>query len=319
MTKRSKAAHRRLASWILADLTRLAAVQRAGGKKLDVASWLIVGGNILSSAPVGAGEGGRSAPERFGLDYGSLLIFAQRCGLESTAADIQRQVAATMKWRAAESARIGRAHHAPMAPDTIGRLLGVTEDDRRAARAWRIGTIGGSKEARAEAAKERDRARKAQKRREAGMSKQAHSLSRIAPWKALGMSKATWYRRGKPGETTLSETTLSVHNKCGETTLSVHNIEDTANASARSALEADCSISDAEGDISAGDSLPAPAADAAELAERLRRMRAEPAPPRPPLPPGGLAARALATIRKPQQGAGALGRARPGVGKVAAE
>jgi hypothetical protein len=76
--KRTKAAHRRLAAWILADLVRLAAVQRAGGKKLPAGAWLATAANILSSAPPGLEKSERSAPERFGLDYGSLLIFARR-------------------------------------------------------------------------------------------------------------------------------------------------------------------------------------------------------------------------------------------------
>ena len=28
----------------------------------------------------------------------------------------------------------------------------------------------------------------------------AYSLSRVKPWEALGMSRATWYRQGKPTE-----------------------------------------------------------------------------------------------------------------------
>lgn len=29
----------------------------------------------------------------------------------------------------------------------------------------------------------------------------AHSINRAKPWEALGMSRATWYRKGKPAST----------------------------------------------------------------------------------------------------------------------
>jgi hypothetical protein len=326
MAKRNKAAHRRLAAWILADLVRLAAVQRAGGKSLNVGAWLAVGANILSSAPPGRESGACGAPERFGLTYEHLFIFAERCRLNSSADDIQRQVAVTLEWRAAESARIGRPHHVPMSPDTIGKLLGVTEGERSAAGARNIGTACGSREAREAAARERNKARQRIRRREAGkMTREEYlrrSLSKSKPWEAEGISRAQWYRRRGADETSPCETSPCVTNKGDETSPSGTNIDDRQNASARSALEAPASISETRGDIGARDSLPSPAADAEELAERLRRKRSEPAPPRPPLPPGGLAARALALVQKPPPrpfGAGALGRARPGVGKIAAE
>ena len=33
----------------------------------------------------------------------------------------------------------------------------------------------------------------------------AESIARAAPWEALGMSRATWYRKGKPMSAPLSE------------------------------------------------------------------------------------------------------------------
>lgn len=59
-------------------------------------------------------------------------------------------------------------------------------------------------------AKERDAKRKETKRRAAGVvpraEYEANSISKAKPWEAVGMSRAAWYRAGKPA----AETTLSV-------------------------------------------------------------------------------------------------------------
>jgi hypothetical protein len=51
-------------------------------------------------------------------------------------------------------------------------------------------------------AKERDRERHTARRRAAGAvdraTYEANSESRQKPWEALGMSRASWYRAGKP-------------------------------------------------------------------------------------------------------------------------
>jgi hypothetical protein len=61
---------------------------------------------------------------------------------------------------------------------------------------------------RKESKRQRDRRYRHDQRRRLGMTPQTESASRLKPWKAVGMSRAQWYRRGKPTpechETTLS-------------------------------------------------------------------------------------------------------------------
>ncbi len=201
MVKPSKAAktlsYRQAASLRLAQLYRVAAVMREAGEILNAGPWLKVLANILSSAPSGplGKRRGRHAPDLWELSYHTLLIAARRCGLEANADEIEEQVFETQAWRHRESERIGRPHYAPMRPDKIGELLGITEIVRREAQAWTVGVLGGSRKARAEARKEQHRLHDELKRREAGARPQSQSLSRIKPWEAEGISRRTWYRR----------------------------------------------------------------------------------------------------------------------------
>lgn len=41
----------------------------------------------------------------------------------------------------------------------------------------------------------------------------SHSISRAKPWDALGMSRATWYRKGKPNPTHIEAETDSGNKK----------------------------------------------------------------------------------------------------------
>jgi hypothetical protein len=50
--------------------------------------------------------------------------------------------------------------------------------------------------------KRKARRREERRRRALGAKPQSESLSRIQPWAKLGMSRARWYRLGKPDETT---------------------------------------------------------------------------------------------------------------------
>lgn len=78
--------------------------------------------------------------------------------------------------------------------DTLINLFGITTDEQR-----QLKTIIGSAMAR-----ERDRKRHEDKRRANGALDRAayegNSLSRKRPWESLGMSRATWYRAGKPAD-----------------------------------------------------------------------------------------------------------------------
>jgi hypothetical protein len=91
--------------------------------------------------------------------------------------------------------------------DNLARFLGVTYAQRQALRLTTIGSINVGRRARKELRKRRDRLAKEAKRRAAGMRPQSASLSAIQPWRALGMSRRTWYRRNK--QRTGTGTTLS--------------------------------------------------------------------------------------------------------------
>src|SRR5262249_9416000 len=78
----------------------------------------------------------------------------------------------------------------------------------------RITTIGAcdfSKRQRKKQRKHKDKMAKMRRRRAAGMRPQSESLSATEPWRELGMSRASWYRRNKArskGETVLSAACL---------------------------------------------------------------------------------------------------------------
>src|SRR5262249_35473578 len=95
-------------------------------------------------------------------------------------------------------------------PDKLARYLGLTYSVRTVCRIKTIGSIDVSKRARTLMRKRKDKRYRESKRRTAGMRPQSESLSATQPWKELGMSRATWYRRNKAGmrrETTLSAVT----------------------------------------------------------------------------------------------------------------
>lgn len=93
-----------------------------------------------------------------------------------------------------------------MRADGIAGLLHVTMAERLALKLKTIGAADMKKSARTKfmkgRKKERDRKRREQERRAAGMKDResyvAQSISTAKPWEALGMSRRTWYRKGKP-------------------------------------------------------------------------------------------------------------------------
>ena len=104
--------------------------------------------------------------------------------------------------------------------DAVARMLGVTMRERQQLGLRTIGAADVDRGTRKRLAKqrkrERDRERMAEKRRSAGAldraSYEANSLSRLKPWEALGMSRRTWYRRGKPDGTTRSQVDANIRN-----------------------------------------------------------------------------------------------------------
>lgn len=83
--------------------------------------------------------------------------------------------------------------------DQLAWRLRLTAADREALGVTTIGAIDRGKGARTKRRKERERQRKANQRRAAGIKPrdqyEASAISRAKPWKAEGISRASWYRR----------------------------------------------------------------------------------------------------------------------------
>jgi hypothetical protein len=82
---------------------------------------------------------------------------------------------------------------------TAGKRVGLLEAERSALMITTIASIDVTKEQRAKRRQHHTRERKRAQRRAEGASPraeyEARSLSRAKPWKALGISRRTWYRR----------------------------------------------------------------------------------------------------------------------------
>lgn len=90
--------------------------------------------------------------------------------------------------------------------DTLAELLGVTDAKRTEFGFTTIGAIDVTKAERAERRKERWRTNSAKLRVRQRIAKggptraeyEAKSASKAKPWESMGMSRRTWYRKGKP-------------------------------------------------------------------------------------------------------------------------
>src|SRR5262249_48021713 len=105
-----------------------------------------------------------------------------------------------------EEASITRRHRTA---DNLARLLGVTYAQRQALRLRTIGSINVKRADRKVIRRIRDKVKKEQKRRAAGVCPrdeyEGNSLSRTQPWRALGMSRRTWERhRNKARDASVS-------------------------------------------------------------------------------------------------------------------
>ncbi|SMR01283.1 hypothetical protein [Xanthomonas fragariae] len=110
-------------------------------------------------------------------------------------------------YEAGEKVSFGGKEFAPLYTpknDTLLNLFQITQDEQRQLR-----TIIG-----ADMALERDRKRHEARRRAAGAVDRAtyegRSAARQRPWEALGMSRRTWYRAGKPTPPAADGTSPSV-------------------------------------------------------------------------------------------------------------
>ena len=97
-----------------------------------------------------------------------------------------RVVAKRIRWRA----------------QTLAKRLGLTAKERHALRITTIGAIDETPEERIEARRHHAKQRKLDLRRDQGAQPrtqyEANSIRRTKPWVSLGMSRAAWYRAGKP-------------------------------------------------------------------------------------------------------------------------
>ena len=98
---------------------------------------------------------------------------------------------------------------APWSADKLGWHLKISIKERADWHLTTIGAVGDSKEKRKARRKAEDKAYQAAKRLAAGAKPRAESDARTRPWAALGMSRATWHRHGKPTRSVLSETDSS--------------------------------------------------------------------------------------------------------------
>lgn len=80
--------------------------------------------------------------------------------------------------------------------DTLAKLLNVTDAERRALGLRTIGATDRDAEARKADRRAADRERKRAARKAAARPRVTLAQSR--PWEAMGMSRATWYRKGRP-------------------------------------------------------------------------------------------------------------------------
>lgn len=134
---------------------------------------------------------------------------------------ISDETIAKIEWRTSKRKRMVGA-------DACADMLNVTLEERTGLDIRTIGAWDVTREERDAIAKERkkelDRERQAAKRKAAGRKSraeyEAESISKAEPWKATGMTRATWYRKGKPtSETSLSR--IEVYNKIGDTPVSI--------------------------------------------------------------------------------------------------
>lgn len=88
--------------------------------------------------------------------------------------------------------------------DALAWRLRLTKEERRMLGITTIGAIDEGKAARTKRRRDRDRERKAAARLAAGARPRKHyegaSAERAMPWKAEGISRATWYRRRSPSQ-----------------------------------------------------------------------------------------------------------------------
>jgi hypothetical protein len=96
--------------------------------------------------------------------------------------------------------------------DKLGAKLGLTDADRIRLKIRTIGAVDCRKEARVQRRMEAKEERRVAKRRAAGTKPRAEyeasSLGKSRPWEALGISRATWFRRFRKAATSAPPTPI---------------------------------------------------------------------------------------------------------------
>jgi len=100
--------------------------------------------------------------------------------------------------------RNSAAEHRAFGPESIGRMMGITEAIRRDLKIWNLSAIDAPpSKAKADARRKAKRLAKERARRKRGsISRQEYldrSLTKLRPWVELGISRRTWERRRKSG------------------------------------------------------------------------------------------------------------------------
>jgi hypothetical protein len=106
--------------------------------------------------------------------------------------------------RATELAARVIANPAKFKADTLGERLRLTREERDYLGITTIGAVGQSVQERKELRQYRRRLKARLHRQRRGAKTRSEyeegALTRTKPWNALGISRRTWYRRGRPGE-----------------------------------------------------------------------------------------------------------------------
>jgi hypothetical protein len=164
------------------EIVRSCQWRRTHGVPIDEAGFIRVAANLLAFMPQGS-------------DYYTLNALAAKCGF----GDLDE--AAVM------AAVHERVFSWPLSGETAGALLDLTAEERSRCAIRTMKAVDEPPEEaaarRAEERREYHRLYKARLRRDHGATAQADSLSRTKPWVALGISRATYYRRNQqvPRET----------------------------------------------------------------------------------------------------------------------
>ena len=83
--------------------------------------------------------------------------------------------------------------------DKLAKYLGLTYQQRTQLEIKTIGACDFSRRHRRRQRRHKDRMYQLHKRRATGARPHSQSISATEPWRELGMSRATWYRKNRPG------------------------------------------------------------------------------------------------------------------------